>query len=154
MAVTVYSFKDLTGVFTHPWFGSFNIGAQNELSGLGQITIHMATDNTIHDIAIDGSIIVWPVAVFNGSVQIQCQQTSSVHQFFTGWYNTLVTNMTLVQNTNVSTWASGTLALRNIHNGSGHNITGISPQIFPDKTYAIQGQNVTWNLLAANIANY
>lgn len=153
MAISIYSFKDLTGVFAHPLVGNMNIGAINELSGLGQITIHMSNDNTTHEIAVDGGIFILPVAVFNGTVQIQCQQTSSVHQYLTAWFNTLMINMTNIQSPDVTNWASGAMILRNLKNRSSHKITGISPQIQPDKTYAIQGQNVNWSLMAGNIAN-
>ncbi len=154
MAMTIYSFKDLTGVFSHPLiFNTLNFGAINESSGIGQITIHMANDNTLHDIAIDGGIFILPVAVFNGTIQIQCQQTSSVHDYFTKWFNALMINLTNVNQSDVTNWASGAMFLKNIVNGRSHTITGISPQIQPDKTYTMQGQSVTWSLMAGNIIN-
>jgi hypothetical protein len=45
------------------------------------------------------------------------------------------------------------MLLRNINDGTTHTITGISPQIQPDKTYSAQAGSVTWNLLAGNIEN-
>lgn len=154
MAFTTYSFKDLTGVFDHPLIGTLNIGSIGASNGIGQITIHMTNDNTIHDIGVDGGIIIWPVAVFNGSVTIQCQQTSDVHKFLLNWFNSLKVNMISVGNTDVSNWASGAMLLRNINDGTTHSIKGISPQIQAEKTYSAQGGSVTWNLLAGNIDNF
>jgi len=51
----------------------------------------------------------------------------------------------------VSQWASATLSFRSLTDGTYHNLTGISPAKIPDKTYAAQGGNVTWNLMAADI---
>jgi hypothetical protein len=153
MAYTTYSFKDLSGVFTHPLAGTLRIGTIDESSGIGQITVHMSNDNTIHDIGVDGSVIIWPVAVFNGVVTIQCQQTSSVHKYFSHWFNLLKTAIINTSNPDVSNWANGAMLLRNINNGNTHDIRGISPQIQPDKTYAAQGGTVTWSLMAGNIDN-
>jgi hypothetical protein len=153
MSYTTYSFKDLTGVFSSPIIGTLNIGSTFSSNGIGQITIHMTNDNTIHDIGIDGGIIIWPVAVFNGSVTIQCQQTSDVHKFLLKWFNNLKVNMISVSHQDVSNWANSAMLLRNINDGTTHTITGISPQIQPDKTYSAQAGSVTWNLLAGNIEN-
>jgi hypothetical protein len=149
----IYSFKDLSGVFSHPLIGNMQIGSINELNGLGQITITMANDNTIQDIGVDGGIIIWPVAVFNGSVSIQCQQNSDINKYFLSWFNTLKANMINQSSPDVSYWANGAMILRNIHNGTTHHITGISPQKQPDKSYSTQGGTITWNLLAGNIDN-
>lgn len=153
MAFTTYSFKDISAVFSHPLSGTLNIGSIQGADGIGQITIHVNNENTIHDISVDGGIIIWPVAVFSGVVSIQCQQTSTVHAYFTNWFNQIKIGLMDQNAPDASTFASGAMFIRNINNGATHSITGISPQMQPDKTYSAQGGMVTWNLMAGNINN-
>lgn len=148
MSNTIYSFKDLTGAFSHKIAGQIVFGGTDGKIGLGQISIHMANNITTHEIGIDGAIIPFVIPVYNGTVSVQCQQTSILHKFLLDWYNVLKTRES---QENVDDWANAVMALRNIVDGTSHNITGISPQINPDKVYGAQGGNVTWLLMAANI---
>lgn len=148
MANTVYSFKDLVGTFTHVSKSIIIGGSSNGKIGIGQITVHMANDITTHEISMDGAIIPFVVPIFNGTVSIQCQQTSTFHKFLLNWYSSLKTAQATGTVTN---WANAQMILKNTVNATSHYISGISPQINPDKVYSTQGGNVTWSLIAANI---
>ncbi len=144
--MTTYSFKDLTGAFVHPLVGSYILGGGN--IGMGQITISMTTDRTMQDVASDGSVMVSYIAGDNGSVSIEVQQTSDLHNFLLTWFNACKTAADLGE---VFTWAAAAMTIRNIIDGSVHTITGISPGKIPDKVYASQGGKITWMLPAARV---
>jgi hypothetical protein len=143
-----YSFKDLTGSFTHPLVGDFPFAGQ---IGMGQATVDMATDRTTHDLAADGTVMPSYIAGDNGSISIEVQQTSDLNSFFLQWLNACKTEADAGNPTN---WAAGALTLRNTVDGSGHDCNGISPQKFPARTYAAGGGKFTWVLMAADIQNH
>jgi hypothetical protein len=144
--MTTYSFKDLTGAFVHPLVGSYIMAGGNV--GLGQVTITNATDRTVHDTAADGSVMVSYIAGDSGAASVEVQQTSDLHSFLLIWFNAVKTAADLGDVTN---WAAGVLALRNIVDGSIHTLTGVSPSKVPDKVYQAQGQKITWTLMAAAV---
>jgi hypothetical protein len=151
---TIYSFKDLVGVFSHVSVGQATLGGGSTgKMGVGQIIVRMANDVTSHEIGMDGSIIPFVIPVYNGTVSIQCQQTSIFHQYLLDWYNSLKLSATSNGTSlgDVSNWANAAMLLKNVNHGTQHNITGISPKINSEKTYATQGGNVNWELMAANI---
>lgn len=141
----LYSFKSVSGAFSHPDVGAFSFAGQ---VGMGQMTVENATERTAHDVAADGTVMVSYVAGDNGSAVIEIQQTSQLHAFLLGWYNTIKTNADAGDPTN---WAAATLTIRNLLDGSGHVLTGISPSKNPPKPYGAQGQKVTWTLMAADV---
>ncbi len=145
MSYSTYSFKDLTGGFSHPLAGTFIFGGE---IGAGQITITMATEKTMQDVAADGTVQISAIAGDNGTVAIEVQQTSSFHTFLVQWFD-LVKNG--LNNDDVSTWNSASMLLRSTVNGVSHIVTGISPQNLPPKVYGKQGANITWTLSAGNI---
>lgn len=147
MAYTTYSFKDLTGAFAHPTAGVFTFGGE---IGMGQVVITMATEKTMHDVAADGTVQVSAVAGDNGTVAIEVQQTSSFHKFLMTWFNTV---KNALNNDDVTNWTGASILLRSSLDGTSHLCTGISPQNIPAKTYAKQGGNITWTLMAADIQN-
>ena len=142
-----YSFKDTSGAFAHPLAGAFQFAGQK---GLNQFTITMGTEKTVQDIAGDGTVMISAVAGDNGQIAMEMQQTSALHQFLLAWYNGLVT---LLNAGDVTNWATAAITLRNIVDGSHHELRGVSPMKIPDKTYAAQGQRITWTLMAADIQN-
>jgi hypothetical protein len=144
--MTTYSFKDLTGAFTHPTVGNYQINGGNV--GLGTLTIAMATERTVQDVAADGSVMVSYVAGDNGTISIEVQQTSDLHAFLLNWFNACKTAADLGD---ISTWAAATIGIRNSVDGSFHTATGVSPGKLPDKVYQAQGQKLTWALPAAKI---
>lgn len=142
MEVTTYSFTDLAGSISHPTFGAYLFDG----TGIGSVTISKATDRTAHDVAADGSVMVSKIAGNNGTLTIECQQTSAIHKWLLAWFNALWQLPT-------SEWASTSITLRNSATGTRHIISGVSPQKEPDTPYQSQGQRVTWNLMCAEITN-
>jgi structural protein KPP10_ORF10 len=137
---TTYSFQDLAGAIAHPSLGAYSFTGE----GVGEVTIAMLTDKTAHDLGADGSVMVSKIAGNNGKVSIKCQQTSNVHKWLLAWYNYL-----LIAPTNE--WAQTAATLRNSADGTSHVVTGMSPTKIADKSYQSQGQQVTWELMAAEI---
>lgn len=142
MELTTYSFADLAGSINHPTFGSYLFDG----TGVGSVTVAKATDRTAHDIASDGSVMVSKIAGNNGTVTIECQQTSAIHKWLSAWFNALWQLPT-------SEWASTSMTLRNTATGTRHIISGISPQKEPDTPYQSQGQRVSWTLMCAEVTN-
>ena len=142
MELPTYSFAVLAGSINHPTFGSYLFDG----TGVGSVTVAKATDRTAHDIAADGSVMVSKIAGNNGTVTIECQQTSAIHKWLSAWFNALWQLPT-------SEWASTSMTLRNTATGTRHIISGISPQKEPDTPYQSQGQRVSWTLMCAEITN-
>jgi hypothetical protein len=144
-----YSFKDLVGALTNSVFGvSLPLTGGNV--GLGQITITMATERTVHQVAADGTVMPTYVPGNNGSVAIEVQQTSSLHHALLNLYNLAVL---AADGDDVSGWASTSVSFRTLLDGSTHLCDGVSFSKVPDKPYHASGANVTWTLMAANIIN-
>jgi hypothetical protein len=143
-----YSFKSLSGAFTHPLVGSFVFAGK---LGIGQITIGMAGEKTAHDRASDGAIMVSFISGDDGYATIEIQQTSLLHQFLVSWYNVIKTSADLGDPTN---WATAALTMRSIVDGAEHELRGISPEKMADKGYAAQGGKVTWKLMAASVQTF
>lgn len=143
---STYSFLDLTGSFTHPLAGVYTFFGQK--NGLVQVTITNATDRTEHNVAADGYTMTSYIAGDNGSATIECQQNSPLHAFLLNWFNLC---KTAADAGDPSNWASATLTMRNILDGSFHTLTGVSPQKVPDKQYGKSGTTVQWSLMAAQV---
>lgn len=140
-----YSFKDLSGAFTHPLAGFFPFSGQ---IGMNQVTIAMATEKTAHDVAADSTVLISAIAGDNGTITVEVQQTSALHTFFMAWYNII---KTALQQGDATNWATGNLTLRNLVDKSLHVASGVSPMKMADKPYASQGQRVTWTLMCGDI---
>jgi hypothetical protein len=140
MEPTTYSFLDLSGALAHPDLGAYVFTGE----GVGQVTITMQTENTAHDIAADGQVMVSKIAGHNAQIQINCQQTSAVHKWLLAAHNALYLADT-------DAWAKMTALLRNTSDGTSHAITGMSFGKIPDKAYAAQGAMITWTLWAADV---
>lgn len=158
MSYSVYSFKSIVAEIATLNGKKFAINSGvNTSVGIGSIAISMANDITIHDIGVDGGIIIWPVAVYNGTVVITVQQTSALHDFLLSWYSDITMMLKSNNALGAQYWAGNSMV---IHDLTGtvtsniHIITGISPQRIPDRTYTTQGTNVIWNLMAGNIESY
>lgn len=146
---TTYSFKDLTGVLTNPLLAA-PVQLVGGAIGVGTITIRMLTQRTEHEVGSDGVVMPSYVAGNNAEVSIEIQQTSSLHHALLDLYNLLRSTS---DGGDVAVWASTSISLRTILDGSGHLLTGVSFQKIPDKAYAAKGQNVTWVLMAASAEN-
>jgi hypothetical protein len=140
--ISTYSFLDLTGNIAHPSVGAFNFTGE----GIGEMSISMATDRTAHDVAADGAVMVSKLAGSNGTITIQAQQTSSLHNWLLLWYNYLYLADT-------DEWVKTAVLIRAPKMKKTHLATGVSPQKIGDTPYQAQGQRVTWTLMCADIQN-
>jgi hypothetical protein len=144
-----YSFKDLVGVLTNSVFG-VTIPLTGGNIGFGSMTITMATERTVHDVAADGTVMGSYIAGDNGTVDMEIQQTSPLHHELLALYNLCVT---AANNEDVSGWLSTNISFRTILDGSTHVLTGVSFGKIPVKPYQAAGQKVRWALMAANVVN-
>lgn len=142
MARTTYSFTDLVGSIVHPSIKPFVFTGE----GVGSISVAKSTERSAHDVAADGSIMVSKIAGNNGTVTIECQQTSPLHFWLQDWFNQLWDLPT-------DQWAETQILLKNTVTKGTHIVTGVSPQKEADMPYQSQGQRVTWTLMAADIQN-
>lgn len=140
-----YSFKDLSGGFSHPLVGDFIFAGQ---IGMSQVTIAMAIEKSSDDVASDGAVQRSFIAGDNGTIIIEVQQTSDAHAFFLNWYNTI---KMLADNQDVTNWASAAISFRCLLDGSQHIARGVSPSKIPDKVYTAQGQRIAWTFMCADI---
>ncbi len=140
MKFSTYSFQDVTCSFQHP-----AVGAKSSTgAGIGTISIAMASDRTHHEAAADGKIMVSKLIARNGTIAITMQQTSELHKYLIKWYN-------YIDIAEPSQWALMTLTINSKNLGDTTSCTGVSPQKLADRPYQAQGQNITWNLMAAEI---
>ena len=135
-----YSFEDVTCSFEHPGVGA----ASSTGAGIGSISIAMANDKTAHDVAADGVVMISKIAGKNGTVAVTVQQTSQLQKYLLKWYN-------YVDNAPVSEWAGMTITIKSNNLGDSSVCVGVSPQKLADRPYQAQGQQVTWNLMCAEI---
>ena len=140
-----YSFKSVAGAFTDPDAGTYPFTGQE---GVKQITITNATERTVHDTASDGTIMVSYISGASGAVEIETQQTSSLHQFLVNWANIKYVQ---AENGGGDNFASAAVKVLDLINGAIHTLTGVSPSKIPDKNYTAAGGMVTWRLMAANV---
>jgi hypothetical protein len=143
--MNIYSYKDVSLAFVHPLVDSFFLTGEE---GAGQIVISNTTDHTVHSVAADGTTMVSAVAGENGHLTLEVQQTSSLQKTLLTWFNAV---NTALKGGDVSNWATAVVVVRSLLDGSVHTLTGVSPLKNPDKTYAAQGGNITWTLMAAKV---
>lgn len=140
MSTTTYSFADVKLVLSHPSIGRYTFTGV----GLGSVTVTQSTDRTSHDVAADGSVMVSKVEGNNGMIAIQIQQTSEGNQWLLNAWNYLITAP-------ASDWAKMAATIRGINGGDMVNATGMAFQNRAELSYQAQGQQRTWNLMAANV---
>ena len=140
MKYSTYSFEDVTCSFQHNGVGA----ASSTGAGLGSISIAMTTDRTAQEVAADGKVMISKIAGKNGTITITMQQTSELHKYLLKWYN-------YIDVANSSEWAGMALTIKSSNLVDISTCTGVSPQKLADRSYQAQGQQVTWNLMAAEI---
>lgn len=145
---TVYSFKDTTGSFSDPIMGDFILTGQN--LGAGRFVVKNSVTHSILDTSADGTVVTSAVVGDNGEFDVECQQTSAIHKFFLSCHNA---QLTAVNNGDVSLFASRSVHLQNIVDGSQHVLSGVSITKAPDKEYEKQSKMLTWTFLASNVVN-
>lgn len=136
----VYSFGDVTATISHAAKGQKVITGE----GVGSITTTMATDRTAHDVSADGRVMVSKIKGRNGSLAIAVQQNSDVNNWLLKLYNHL-------EGAPANEWAGITIVVRSPSMRDLVTAHGVSFLKLPDKPYQAQGQQITWNLMAADI---
>lgn len=142
MATTTYSFSDVKIVLQFPGYPSYTVNGQ----GTGDISITYANDNSAHNLAADGSVMVSRIRAENGAMSLNVQQTSPLHNWLKGVFNYLNNPQTAS-----ALWASGVVTVSSPNGGFENiNLTGVSFTKRADQPYQQQGQMVTWNFMYAN----
>lgn len=144
---TTYSFQDLVGALVSP-AGTYQLTGGN--AGFGQVTVSMKTERADLEESSDGTQMPVYKAGAGGTITMEIQQTSSLHHYLLGVYNTVATAADAGE---ISSWAALSITLRTVLDGSQHIATGVMFQKVPDKSYAAKGGNVTWTFICANIVN-
>ena len=135
-----YSFQDTDISIYSLAVGNFSASGE----GVGSVAVTMANDRTVHEMAADGSVLVSKIKTRNGTIALMVQQTSGIHSFLTKLANYLETAP-------ADQWATSVITIRSKSTGESITCKGISPQKTPDKSYQANGQNITWNLMSADI---
>lgn len=146
-APSTYAYKSIVGSFTDPDVGVYLFQGQ---IGIKHLMISNTMDRGVIDIAADGAAMVSYIAGANGGMQIETQQTSSLHQFLTNWANVKFTNM---DNGNGKNFAAAAAKVQDLLTGESKTLTGVFPVKIPDVPYGDRGASVTWQLLAANVVS-
>jgi|SRR5579872_828421 len=144
-----YSAKDMTFTFTHPLIGIIEGGGIQE-KGIDEIVVRLLTDRTTMKIAADGGVVPSAVPGNNGEVDLKFFQTSTLQSDFIAWFNAMIA---AADAGDVSTWAAGTLLIKNTVDGSGHYCRGVAPKKPADKSYQAEAQALTWTMACADITN-
>lgn len=143
--MATFAYKSIVGSFTDPDAGTYPFTGQE---GVKEISVLNTTDRTVQDTAADGTIMKSYVSGASGSVDIETQQTSSLHQFLVNWANI---KFTQAENGNAENFGAAAIKVIDTINGAIHTATGVSPLKIPDKKYGPAGAFVTWRLIAANV---
>lgn len=145
---TTYSFKDLTGAINSPLAGAFVLAGGN--LGSGKITVTMDHEWTEQDVAVDGAVMVSVSPGDQATVEVECQQTSSINAYLKEAQNL---HQTEVRNGTSINWAALALDLQNPVTGDMNIGTGVSFTRKPPQPYGPKGEYIKWTLKAANMAN-
>ena len=139
---STYSFLDSVMVFAHPLLSTGAIVITGE--GVGTINVSMNEARTAMDVAADGAVMVSKMAGNTGTLTISVQQTSLAHKKLLALFNLLIGADTF-------SWAQAMIIIRNVTDGTGHIATGVAFTKIGDKSYAKQGGQISWNIMAADI---
>jgi hypothetical protein len=140
---STYSFTDVNATISHPSYGTYSIQGE----GIGDMTIAKLTDRSVQDIASDGSVMTSKIAGNNGRVDINAQQTSSLHEWLQGLFNYL-------WQADTSEWAQISATIEAPKMGKSFYCTGGAFVKEPDEPFQAQGQRVSWPILFADIQRY
>ena len=139
MVSSTYSFNDILFVLSHPLFPAYIMNGQ----GVGSITIDYDIDNTAHDVAADGVVMVSKIRANNGSIAITIQQTSALHAWLKNAFNVLNAAPAFQ-------WAQGVMSIKSVNGFDNATLIGLSILKRASQPYQRQGQEVTWNLKFTN----
>lgn len=145
---TTYAFGELTGVIGSPLAGPFVLAGLN--LGAGKITVTMTGEWTEHNVAPESAVMVSVVPSRNGECEIECQQTSALHEYLKVAQNA---HQGAVLNHDATNWAGLVIELLNPQNGSQHLLRGVSFTKSPTVPFGPHGEMLVWKLKAATIIN-
>jgi hypothetical protein len=139
MTTTTYSFSDTNIVIAPPGYPAYTLNGQ----GIGEITVSYINDNTAHNLAADGNVMVSKIKANNANVNISAQQTSTLHQYLKDLFNYLMASPT-------NFWASTYITIKS-KAGTFDDIqlSGVSFTKRSDQPFQQQGQSVTWPFMVA-----
>ena len=138
--VYTYSFEDTSVTIEHPDLGSYSAYG----TGIGTLSVSMANDITMHDVAADLAVVVSKSAKKNGTITFEVLQSSDFNAWLKKWYNYVVSAPS-------AKFAQATITIRNTSTDDMYTATGCSPQKLPDNNYQSQSQNRSWAIMCANI---
>lgn len=142
--VTTYSFADIFMTFAHPLVGIYTVNG----SGIGEVSVSNINDNTAHDNAADGAIMISKIKAANATISITMQQTSAFHKYLMNYFNA-------VTNAPSAVWAAAEVNISSSL-GMGETVSAffVSPTKPADQPYQTQGQMVTWNFMSGNCTRF
>jgi hypothetical protein len=140
--MNTYSFQDVNITLSHSLAGQYIANGE----GVGSIGFNMTTDRTAHDVGADGKVMVSKIKAKNGTAILAIQQTSPLNKWLLKLFNTLSSDSTSPQ-----AWAGIKIVMRAPNMGDLITATGVSFQKQADRGYKAQGEQVTWNLMCAEI---
>lgn len=140
MKHNTYSFTDIDAVISHPSYGQYSLQGE----GMGDFTVTKTTERSSQDVAADGTIMTSKIAGNNGTVTINAQQTSTLHNWLQGLFNYLVAAPT-------DEWAQISLTIRAPKLKKTDYCTGGCFQKEGDEGFQSQGQRISWPLMFADI---
>lgn len=138
--MSTFSFADITMTISHASVGQRVVSGE----GIGNINTTMATERTTHETSADGSVMISKIKGRSGSHSLAVQQTSDLNNWLLKLYNYLETAP-------ANEWAGISIILRSPNLRDLITSNGVSFQKLPDKPYQAQGQQITWNFMAADI---
>lgn len=143
--MSTYAFKAIVGSFSDPDVGNFNFQGQ---VGVKSMSVENTVDRGVLDVASDGTVMVSYVAGANGTIDMEMQQQSTLHEFLTNWANTKFTN---ADAGNADNFAAAAIKIKDTITGDQKILTGVFPLKIPTVPFGNTGANVTWRMLAANV---
>ena len=104
----------------------------------------MTTERTVHELAADGSVMITKVMGRNGTISLAVQQTSALNKWLTRLYNYL-------EAAGTDQWAGTTIIVRAPMMQDLITCIGVTFGKLPSKPFQVNGQTITWALMAADI---
>ena len=136
-----YSFEDTVVTISHPQFGTYSAYG----TGIGSISVGYSNDVTSHEVSADLAVVVSKTPIKNGKISFEILQSSDFHQFLKKWASYL-------ENASTDQFADTTITIKNNSTKDSYTCTGCSHTKVPDNAFAATAGNITWEIMAANIA--
>ena len=134
-----YSFTDCSLILSHPSLGMLTLTGK----GLGSVSINMTGDRTTMDVAADGRVMTSKIKDRRATAAVQIQQTSEANKDLLKWYNYL-------ESAPASEWAQASGVFNSPQTGEQFVLNEVAFQKLPDRSYQVQGQLQTWNMMIAD----